>query len=424
MTPFRDGPQGRAGDVNRRSPPGPPGRRETGWGRPHQPAVRHDRHTRHRPPIASPKTRPRTAPRIGSPPRPADAPGMTLLTRTVAVQHRLGHAIGHVVHDAVDFALHHPFHVLHHQHPSHHAAVVHRHDGATMDDLEGRTMMSATTLAAAAVAPVLHKAKVVAVVKHVTTTPTATATTTGPVAVADPAATKSSFVYRSFAADPLFGPKGPTITDVSQGELGDCYLLSVLSSVAKTDAALIRQIVVPNANGTFTVTFGGKKGTAVTVDADLPSLPDGRPAYAQLGAGNSLWVAVVEKAYADYVNPKADSYVTISGGWMGDAFSALGLKSTSTFAASSSTALATLVQKDLTVGDFVTVGTVSNPGAKSPLVGGHAYEIDSVTLDAKGNVTALTFRNPWGNNVAAGGYVTVTAAQAFAAFAGLSVSHA
>ena len=88
-------------------------------------------------------------------------------------------------------------------------------------------------------------------------------------------------------------PTGPSINDVSQGELGDCYLLSVLSSVAKTDVPLIRQLIVPNANGTFTVTFTGKK--TVTVNADLPTLPDGRPAYAQLGTDNSLWVPLVEK---------------------------------------------------------------------------------------------------------------------------------
>jgi hypothetical protein len=245
---------------------------------------------------------------------------------------------------------------------------------------------------------------------------------TGPLAVADPATTSGGYVYESFATDPLFAPTGPSINDVSQGELGDCYLLSVLSSVAKSDAPLIRQLITPNTNGTYTVTFTGKK--TVTVNADLATLPGGRPAYAQLGSDNSLWVALVEKAYADYVNPKADSYTTISGGWMGDAFTALGLRSTSTFSAASANALATLVQKDLKANDFVTMGTASYVGASSPLAAGHAYEIDSVTLNKQGAITSVTLRNPWGNDIANGGYLTVSAQQVFSAFAGLSVSHA
>ena len=349
---------------------------------------------------------------------------MTLLTRTHAVQHLIGHAVGHVVHDAVGYALHHRFHVSHHRHPNHHAHAVHSADGATMDDLEGRTLMSAAAMAHADL-PLVVRAKPVVVVTPSRTPATVAVPSTGPTAVADPVTTDPSFAYKSFASDPLFGPAGPSVNDVSQGELGDCYLLAVLSSVAKSDAGLIRHLVTANANGTYTVTFGGAKAAAaVTVDAELPTLSDGQPAYAQLGGGGSIWVPIVEKAYADYASPKADSYTTISGGWMGDAFTALGLKSAGAFSAASAAALATLVQKDLKAGDFVTMGTASAVGPKSPLVAGHAYEIDSVTLDKRGNVTAVTVRNPWGNDVANGGYVTVTPAQAYAAFAGLSVSHA
>ncbi len=283
-------------------------------------------------------------------------------------------------------------------------------------------LMSAAHLTA--LAPLSAKPTHAPAVTIKSTTPTATLTTTaGPVAVADPAVTDRSFSYQSFAGDSLFAPAGPSISDVSQGELGDCYLLSVLSSVAKTDSTLIRQMVTANANGTYTVTFDGSKGTKVTVNSDLATLPGGRPAYAQLGTDNSLWVAILEKAYADFVNPRADSYATISGGWMGDAFSALGLKSTSTFAATSPTSLATLLQKDLRANDFVTLGTVATLPGSNPLVAGHAYEIDSVSVGKTGAITSVTLRNPWGNDIAGGGYVTVTAQQAFAAFAGLSVSH-
>ena len=345
-----------------------------------------------------------------------------------ALGHRIGYLVHGAVHDAVDYALHHRLHLLHHDHPDHHhrPPVVHAADGQPIDDLEQRVLMSAVPAPLfATAAPLLNKAAAVAKTTVVKTT--TTSTTAGPKAVADPGVTGGPFAYQSFAADPLFAPGGPSINDVSQGELGDCYLLAALSSVAKTDPALIRQSVAANANGTYTVKFAGGGGhakAAVTVDADLPTIADGRPAYAQLGSDDSLWVAVVEKAYADYVNPKADSYATIAGGWMGDVFSSLGLKASATFSAASATSLATLVQKDLKAGDFVTMGTTTGSAVnRTPLVGGHAYEIDSVTLDANGTVTAITLRNPWGNDLASGGYVTVTPAQALVAFAGLSVAH-
>ena len=342
------------------------------------------------------------------------------------MRHRGTHPIQHAIQHAIHHALHHGSHPRGHRVVLHPRLALARHaaDGATFEDLEQRTLMSAVPhlddIVRLEAAANNRGAVALAAVKQAV--PVAPVTPSGPVAIADPTLTTGGYVYKSFASDPLFGPSGPSINDVSQGVVGDCYLLSVLSSVARTDAPLVRQLITANSNDTYTVTFAGKK--TVTVDAELPTLPDGQPAYAQLGSGNSLWVALVEKAYADYVNPKADSYTTISGGWMGDAFTAIGLKSTSTFSAASSTALATLLQKDVKANDFVTMGTASYVGLNTPLVAGHAYEIDSVTVNKQGAVTSVTLRNPWGNDVANGGYVTVTAQQVFNAFAGLSVSHA
>jgi len=91
---------------------------------------------------------------------------------------------------------------------------------------------------------------------------------------------------------------------------------------------------------------------------------------------NSLWVALYEKAYVQYHNARADSYATINGGWMSDAFSALGLKSQTIVTASSATNLITTLASDLKAGDFTTFGTVANLPAGSPLVANHAYEVN------------------------------------------------
>ena len=53
----------------------------------------------------------------------------------------------------------------------------------------------------------------------------------------------------------------------------------------------------------------------------------------------------------------------------------------------------------------ICTGTVSTT---SNLVGGHCYSVDSVQRDSAGNVTSITFRNPWGEE---NPFVTLTPAQ-------------
>jgi hypothetical protein len=278
-----------------------------------------------------------------------------------------------------------------------------------IETFEARTMMSAALMphveAAAAKAPAIH-----APLKHVVKT-------------VNPSVTDKSITYKDFSSDPLFGANGPTVSDINQGYLGDCYLLSTLSSVVKTDPALIKKDIVADGNDIYTVTFGAGKGTQININADLPVWPDGQLAYAQLGNDNSLWVALYEKAYVQYHNAKADSYATINGGWMSDAFTALGLKSQTSVTATSATNLITTLAKDLKAGDFTTFGTQNSLPGSSPLIAGHAYEVDAVTTDSTGTPVSITLRNPWGNGVANDGFVTITAQEAFTAFAGTVIAH-
>jgi hypothetical protein len=254
----------------------------------------------------------------------------------------------------------------------------------------------------------------------VTAKPKFTAPAVSPkVKLVDPATTEKDIKYKSFAGDPLFGPAGPTIDDVTQGYVGDCFFLSTLSSIVKTDPALIRNDVVANGNGTFSVKFAGK---TETVNADLPVWPDGQPAYAGLGAGHSLWVAITEKAYAIYRSGSTATYKSINGGWMGQAFAAFGLKSDSTFTEVDTKALANSIAADLAAGDFVTFGTKSSVQTGSPFVAAHAYEVDSVTA-VNGVVTTITLRNPWGSHTGDDGYMTVTPFDAMSAFGGIVTSH-
>lgn len=235
--------------------------------------------------------------------------------------------------------------------------------------------------------------------------------------LAEPA-TDAGYAYANFSSDPIFSSAGPSENDIYQGYSGDCYFLSVLSSVAKTDPARIRNSILNLGDGTVIVQYV-KNGHDVYVHEDqmLP-MGSGSLAYANLGAQNSTWVALMEKAWC-YVRTNIVSYDAIGSGWMDETYQALGANPTTTNTIAGPTALMNLIQRDLAAGQSVTYGTDSAPST-STLVGAHAYTVDSVNVDAKG-VATLTLRNPWGVNVDGGGngYVTISAADAYKSFTGL-----
>ena len=83
---------------------------------------------------------------------------------------------------------------------------------------------------------------------------------------------------------------------IVQGMIGNCYFESALAAVAVANPQIIRDSIVDNQNGTFTVTFKGLKNEQITVKA---------PTEAERGLYNAgskygLWAAVMEKAYGKY----------------------------------------------------------------------------------------------------------------------------
>jgi hypothetical protein len=66
---------------------------------------------------------------------------------------------------------------------------------------------------------------------------------------------KENAVSYSASTSPLFASSGPSMNDVNQGYLGDCYLLSSLAEVAKQNPDIIHSMFTDNGNGTYGVRF-------------------------------------------------------------------------------------------------------------------------------------------------------------------------
>jgi hypothetical protein len=248
-----------------------------------------------------------------------------------------------------------------------------------------------------------------------------------PPVATEPKLTDASLHYQDFSNEPLFAAAGPSENDIHQGEVGDCWFVATLSSIAKTDPGLITKDVTAVGDGTFEVNFtkGGVADT-VRVDGMLPVTSWGAVAYAGLGAEGSLWVAIVEKAYAT-IRTTADSYDSMNSGWMNEAFSAFGDSSVTTTSVYNAQSLLNTVAQDLAANKAVVMG-IGTPADAAPLIGSHAYTVDSVIKDANGIVTGLVLRNPWGVDGAGNdgnndGYVTVTGQQAFDSMLGFTAAN-
>ena len=238
---------------------------------------------------------------------------------------------------------------------------------------------------------------------------------------------KGSTTYQTFSDRPLFGANGPHKDDIDQGGLADCYYLAGLSAVAKTNPNRIKQSVVDLGDGTYAVQFF-RDGAAefFRVDNQLPANGAGNPTYQALGHDDSMWAAILEKAFC-FRRTGAGPYESIEYGGAA-AFDVLNLAHSSVMGA---TGLATLqnISAALSGGKAVIAGTRGTIPAGVPAVGNHMYSIESVnlsTINIFGTTvdfgSTITVRNPWhtdgaGNSDGANdGYVTMTTSQFFQAF--------
>jgi hypothetical protein len=232
---------------------------------------------------------------------------------------------------------------------------------------------------------------------------------------------EGSYQYSSastYASDPLFDggtantTNGtPSYKDLEQGDLGDCYFLSALGSIADASPqqAAIRNMFIPDGNGIYTVCFYTSSGTAdyVTVNTALPVARSGGLIYEGLGGGNSLWLPLAEKAYAEWNetgnegNGNVNTYAAIEGGWMGDVYNqVLSVKVTggaqNEYWPGSSTSQQLESQFIAALGSSTTAVTIGtddfNYSSSTGLYGDHAYVVLGYTTSSG----TFQLYNPWG----------------------------
>jgi hypothetical protein len=211
----------------------------------------------------------------------------------------------------------------------------------------------------------------------------------------EPALTSAASGYADFSDSPLFSRFGPQASDVKQGQVGDCFLLSALASVAQVNPEILRQSMADLGDGTYVVQFARQDGDVfVRVDGNLPVDGNGDPAYAQLGAQKSSWVAIYEKAYAIYRLGNSD-YASLDGGFPGEVYEDLGLP-TQSFFSNGSTPQDLLDEVRSAESGNVAVTIGITPATTDPaVVPDHAYVLDSIQTDDSGNLTAVVLHSTW-----------------------------
>jgi calpain-15 len=231
-------------------------------------------------------------------------------------------------------------------------------------------------------------------------------TTPVPHAAAEPGLTSdvdpSKVTYQNVQKGQLF-VDGLSYDDVTQGDVGDCYFLSSVASIASSDPDALKNLIKPAGNGQYDVQFfektkSGAKPVTVRVDGEIPMDKNGI-VYAGSRDEKELWVGLVEKAFAKW---QGGYEVINQGGYPEDALFALTGR-TSDYVEDLQTAKPAKVWNLLTEATKdhrpMAAGTWSQDDfklnyEKVGLVDGHAYSV--LGASEKDGQQTVTLRNPWG----------------------------
>ncbi|MCF4968412.1 C2 family cysteine protease [Nostoc sp. CMAA1605] len=201
------------------------------------------------------------------------------------------------------------------------------------------------------------------------------------------------------ATGTLYGSSGQArIGDIDQGQLGDCTFLAALGATfgrqsddsGNTFSSAINSMITDNGDNTYTVRFYSYSGAEyVTVDRRIAT------SIAAKQNNGILWVALVEKAYAQWREWSAKGrpgYNLIgNGGSIDTPLKQITGKQT-TYHSISTVSFSSL-ETALANGQALTTARVGDDSKY--IVSYHAYSITNVYNNASGEQRVVV-RNPWG----------------------------
>lgn len=198
-------------------------------------------------------------------------------------------------------------------------------------------------------------------------------------------------------------------SDIKQGQLGDCWFMCALSSLAERPDLVRRLFITEQSEetGIYKVRFcKGGEWMTVVVDDYFPCFPNAGPVFSR-SQGNELWVLLLEKAYAKLHG----SYMLLRGGWANEGMMDLTGCPTAVYDFEDESTQKLIKDDKLwdilktldEEGALISASTAGvdrwteggGPSKKGGLVPGHAYTIIQVK-QVYGN-RLLNIRNPWGN---------------------------
>ncbi len=204
----------------------------------------------------------------------------------------------------------------------------------------------------------------------------------------------------AYVAGSLVDADGFTWDDMDQGSEGDCWLIASLGAIADASPNAIGNMIINNGDGTWTVRFyylrsGKLQEDYITVDQYLPT-SSGNAVYA--GVGGGLWIALIEKAYAQWCETghagrsSVNDYNSLYGGYYSEVFQAV--------TGNSGTYVSTTAQiiNALDNGYAVGFSSLRSGVALSQyrIVSSHAYAITDYYYSATAGEYYFVLRNPWG----------------------------
>jgi hypothetical protein len=189
---------------------------------------------------------------------------------------------------------------------------------------------------------------------------------------------------------------GPSLDDIDQGNLGDCYLINALGAVAHANPTAIDNMFIYNGDNTWTIRFINHRNNDahyVTVDRYLPvNKFNGQARFASFGGNftnpnNELWVSLAEKGYVQVsqipgfrstAKQTINDYKNIAGGFNSIAVHHIvGIRPA-----------ALRLNNELSV-----IRNINNNKPMVMAIGNHAYTISSYNYQTR----KFHIHNPWGH---------------------------